>query len=194
MYKVNFEVKISKRIQDVLHSLKPTPQKQLSSKAMDGIVSFVSKHIYKYAQTHHKSARRLSATPTGHLEKASRSVRKRGMTFSVTSAGFRRVLHPLNIRAKNKPHLTIPISAISYGKWFKQLPASVRNNSFRPYGTDIIAWKPRWSDTFIPLYALKKSVVVPQEPKLLPTKRQIARAFSTAFVTAFNEHYKTRTI
>lgn len=194
MYKVSFDVKISKRIQNILLALKPTPQKQLSSKAMDGVVSYVSKYIYKYSQTHHKSAQRLGATPTGHLEKASRSVRKRGMTFSVTSAGFRRVLQPLNIRAKNKPNLTIPIHAISYGKWWKQLPANVRNDTFRPYGTNIIAWKPRWSDRFIPLYALKKSVVVPQEPKLLPTKGQIARAFSMAFVSAFNEHYKTRKI
>ena len=194
MYEISFNVKISKRIQNILLALKPTPKKQLSSKAMNGVVAYVSNYIYKYSQTHHKSAQRLGATPTGHLEKASRSVRKKGMTFSVTSAGFRRVLQPLTIKAKNKPYLTIPINKISYGKWFRQLPPTIKARAFRPHNTDIIAYKNKHTKGFIPLYALKKSVVVPQEPKLLPTKGQIARAFSTAFVKAFNEHYKTRKI
>lgn len=186
MPNIKWSVNIGARALGKFDTLKSFKGKRLKTAGIDAVVECVRNHLMAYAQTHHKSAQRLGAKPTGHLVKAANSIKRTSGGFTITSAGIRRAFHSLNIRAKNAPYLTIPINKISYGKWFRQLPAAIKAKAFRPQGCDIIAYTKR--KKLVPLYALKKSVVVPRERRLLPTDATIRRVYKQAFKKAFSNN------
>lgn len=184
MPKISFKLKAGLNILRQLNSLRSARARKMKSFALDAVVDHIRVYIYVYSLTHHKSAQRLGAKPTGHLVKAANSVKREPKGFSVTSAGFRRAFHDLHIRAKNAPNLTIPINRISYGKWFHELPEAIKEKAFRPKGHDIIAYTE--NRKLVPLYALKKSVIVPREKNLLPPTKEIAEVYNKAFKEAFS--------
>jgi hypothetical protein len=73
------------------------------------------------ARTRHATARKLGATPTGHLERAAESVHSfsdaEGATIGITSPGIGRAFEDKVITpGPGKKYLTIPATAEAYGK------------------------------------------------------------------------------
>lgn len=83
--------------------------------------SVVREYLQSLAQTRHKTADRLGAMPTGHLERAAESVSSdsdaSGATVTVTSPGITRAFRDITITpGAGKKYLTIPATAEAYGK------------------------------------------------------------------------------
>lgn len=77
--------------------------------------------LIEQAKVRHKTAQRLGATPTGHLERAAESVTSasdaQGATIGITSPGISRAFGPLDIKpSAGKKYLTIPATAEAYGR------------------------------------------------------------------------------
>ena len=144
------------------------------------LAAMLRTHIRKASITRHKSAQRLGAQPTGHIENAAESTLPRATNaeavVEINSPGFNRVDGPVTIRAKNWPYLTIPVNALSYGR----RAATVRRLTGAPLFRPVVkGGKKRIgpfrnilaaniNNTFTVLYCLKPSVVIPQDRGLLP--------------------------
>lgn len=72
------------------------------------------------APSRHRTAERLGAQPTGHLERAAESVSSEHnaeeAVIGITSPGISRALADLTITPKNSKYLTIPATAEAYGR------------------------------------------------------------------------------
>jgi hypothetical protein len=169
----------------ILSLLDPEAKKEMHDFAATAVVELLRSHIRAYAATHHDTANQITGGPaqrTGHLDKAAEGVEKGGITadgaeVNIRSPGFRRALGPLPIRAKNKPNLTIPVHAISYGKTVADVVAE-GFCVFRPKGKDFIATSKKTADgaALIVLFALKDEVVLKHAPEMLPERQQFAEA------------------
>lgn len=77
-------------------------------------------HLATLAGTRHDTARRLQATPSGHLERAAQSVRSEGTAdaafVSVVSPGIARAFRDITITPKSGKYLTIPATAEAYNR------------------------------------------------------------------------------
>jgi hypothetical protein len=77
-------------------------------------------YLIGIAGKRHKTADRLGANPTGHLERAAQSVSSEANAeeaiIGVTSPGMSRALEDLTIKPKNRKYLTIPATAEAYGR------------------------------------------------------------------------------
>lgn len=77
-------------------------------------------HLTTLAQTRHKTADKLGATPSGHLERAAESVTSLGDNdaayVEITSPGIRRAFGDVTITAKEGKWLTIPATAEAYNR------------------------------------------------------------------------------
>ena len=84
------------------------------------LLALCRSHLGRAAASRHKTASRLGAAPTGHLEEAARTMLMEADTdhgaVLVRSPGFSRALGPLTIRAKRARALTIPLDRVSYGR------------------------------------------------------------------------------
>lgn len=144
------------------------------------LAAMLRAHIHKAAATRHKSAARVGGQPTGHLENAAESTRPAATAdeaiVEIDSPGFNRVDGPVTIRAKNWPYLTIPVHSLSYGLRAGVVRRLIGTPLFRPlrkggkkrigpYHNILAA---NINNTFTVLYALKPSVVLPQDRGLLP--------------------------
>ena len=136
-------------------------------------------HLIQVANSNHKTANRLGATPTGHLSRAAESVTSvggpGGAVVTVTSPGIARVAGPITIRPVNRKALTIPARKEAYGiragefaarQGVKLFVREGRNGAYLAYrepggrggkGALRVA------------YFLRKSVTLPQERGLLPS-------------------------
>ena len=87
------------------------------------LLALCRSHLGRAAASRHKTASRLGAAPTGHLEEAARTMLMEADTdhgaVLVRSPGFSRALGPLTIRAKRARALTIPLDRVSYGRCAK---------------------------------------------------------------------------
>lgn len=72
------------------------------------------------APSHHATAERLGATPTGHIEEAGRtmtsSADRKGVEVQVHSPGFPRVYGDITVTPKRRRFLTIPVHQDAYGE------------------------------------------------------------------------------
>lgn len=77
-------------------------------------------HLTTLAQTRHKTADKLGATPSGHLERAAESVTSRGddeaAFVNIISPGITRAFGDVTINAKDGKWLTIPAIAEAYNR------------------------------------------------------------------------------
>jgi hypothetical protein len=78
-------------------------------------------YLRKISATSHKTANRLGATPSGHLERAAESVTStsdaEGATVTVTSPGITRAFQDITIKpGAGKKYLTIPATAEAYNR------------------------------------------------------------------------------
>ena len=138
---------------------------------------FTADYLRAIARTRHRSAARLGAQPSGHLERAAESVTsaadERGARVSITSPGFSRVAGPVTIRPKTARWLTIPIHRDAYNKRARGLARFIGRPLFRPGPTGakkrvLSAVDPN-TGQLTHYYALVKQVTLPQDRTLLPS-------------------------
>lgn len=140
----------------------------------------------------HKTANRLGATPTGHLERAAQSVTSRadadGAIVGVTSPGISRAFKALEITPKNSKYLTIPATAEAYGRrarsfndlrvqffgkdklaLVKAEQSSLADRKQSGFKYEAASAGLGWKKHRTVYYWLKKSVKQPQDRTLLPS-------------------------
>ena len=83
--------------------LEPSARAELHREIAAEISETVRGHLRRYALTHHATASRLGARPTGNLEDArvDAASDSSGATVTVAALGIRRALGPLEIRPRN---------------------------------------------------------------------------------------------
>ena len=152
--------------------LEPSSRAALHREIAAEISETVRGHLRRYALTHHATASRLGARPSGNLEGArvSATSDSAGATVTVAALGIRRALGPVTIRPRTKAALTIPVAALAYGRTVSYL----RNKGvdvFRPKGKNYLATtEGEGNDAkMVPLYILAKRATLKHEPDLLPT-------------------------
>lgn len=139
--------------------------------------------ITRRSATRHKTAKRLGIEPTRILEfyetspismsKAGGKIYARnvgGGNFSMFISGvpfIQKAFRDLHVTPKRARYLTIPLSGYS-----ARIPARDMKargwKTFRPNGHDVIMGYREKGEKPIPLYALKKSVRIPRDARLLP--------------------------
>lgn len=169
----------------------------------------VRDHIAQMSGTRHKVADRLHAPHTGYFENApgrTELARTDEGGFDITireTPGIRRAFGPMHIAPTGgRKHLTIPLHRISAHKRVAELE-SEGHDVFRPRGwnalgeydgsteeyTDKRTGKRRKRKRIRPLYALVRSVTIPQDKGLLPKREtyvEIAQDAAEGFLEAEN--------
>ena len=106
-----------------------------------------------------------------------------GSTIAIKNTpGLSRAFHDITIRPRRAKALTIPLSRISYNKRVADLERD-GHEIFRPKGKNILAER-KGDDGMRPLYALVKSVTIPKDEGLMPTKGEV-REWAAEFAAAF---------
>lgn len=151
----------------------------------------VQRHIGSMNRSRHKTADRLGAGRSGYYEDARGRVVLREVTAERATVvientpGLSRAYHDLNIQPVRARWLTIPIHRDAYNKRVADL-RGMGHKIFRPGKARILAEITTRTETYTdksgktrkrkklrPLYALVKSVRVPQDKGLLPQEKQI---------------------
>jgi hypothetical protein len=184
-------------LKELQSSLKPGSAASLKlRKGIAGRLEQVTRsHITKASLTRHKTATRLSAKPTGYLEKKEGTVESQVtgnadglIQISVYGDIFARVDGPVSVKPRTKKWLAIPATAEAYGKRpyeidglrFVLMKKGKLAALVRVKGTD---GKPK-SEV---IFWLKKGVTLPQDRGLLPSEQQYLDAMEMAandFMTA----------
>lgn len=174
----DISVKISTpQLDAVIERLGPGERSELHREIAAEVSETVRDHLRDYALSHHDTANRLGARPTGNLEDArvDASSGPDGATVTVAALGIRRALGPLEIRPRNKQALTIPVAAIAYGRSVDYLRTH-GIDVFRPKGKNYLAMSDgKGKDAkLVPLYVLAKRATLKHEPDLLPRQEELA--------------------
>ncbi len=164
-------------------SLGDAGRKELNAAAASSLWATVRSHLRAYALSHHSTATRLGAQPTGHMEQAAANTTWRAEAdegvVEVEAPGIRRVFGDLDIRPRDKRALTIPIHALAYGKSVPELSAAHKIFKLRKKGggsSNILATN--IDGQLTPLYILVRRAVVPQDRTILPTDDDMQTAAS----------------
>lgn len=155
--------------------LEPSARAELHREIAAEISETVRGHLRRYALTHHATASRLGAWPSGNLEDArvDAASYSSGATVTVAALGIRRALGPVTIRPRTKAALTIPVAALAYGRSVAHLK-SHGYNIFRPKGKNYLAYKENPKSQFSTvLYILAKQATLKHEPDLLPSRETL---------------------
>lgn len=173
----DISVKISTpQLDAVIERLGPGERSELHREIAAEVSETVRDHLRDYALSHHDTANRLGARPTGNLEDArvDASSGPDGATITVAAFGIRRALGPIEIRPKNKQALTIPVAAIAYGHSVADLKAK-GIDVFRPKGKHYLAYRENPKSQFSTvIYILAKRATLKHEPDLLPRQEELA--------------------
>lgn len=180
-------------LQRVLDVVGPSGKAKLTEAGAYSLYVAVMRHVHAYARTHHDSANRLGAQPTGHFEDAVDSISygpdgNGAAAVTIPIPGFARVFGNLTITPKNAKALTIPINSISYGR----RAGEVRHLGFTLFkfgkkegGQDGVLYGYRDGDDHIePLYALKRRVTLRQDRSMLPSDEDMTKAAQDGMVEA----------
>ena len=181
-----------KGINDVVSdSFRRTMMRRIAIRVREGISDYIS----RASVSRHKCADRLGARHSKFLEFASARGQTRSESAYVgankpyieakditddyatieigNTPGLRRAFGALTITPKKASALTIPIDKIAYARRVSELK-NEGVNIFRPKNTNILATSEGGSKKKLrPLYALVKSVTIPQDKGLLPKKQEI---------------------
>lgn len=174
----NISVNISTpQLDGIIERVSPGARAELHREIAAELSETVLDHLRTYALAHHATANRLGARPTGNLEdaKVEATSDANGATVTVAALGIRRALGPVEILAKNKQSLTIPVAAIAYGRSVAYLK-SHGVDVFRPKGKNYLAMtEGKGKDAkLVPLYILAKRATLKHEPDLLPSQTSLA--------------------
>ena len=175
---------------------KPEMRHNLFSLAASAVSTLIDRYLRRIAPTRHKTADRLGASRTGHLE--------RNTSFHATSEyaeviipipGISRAFKDLSIKPKDKLFLTLPIASQSYGKTTKEMrslgwmlfrpPAKgahkTSEKKYSEYQDLLLGNLP--DEKAVPLYLLKKRVEQRQDRTLLPSDAEMDESIAHATKT-----------
>ncbi len=177
----------------VLDVVGPAGKAKLTEAGAYSLYVAVMRHVHAYARTHHESAHRLGAQPTGHMEDAVDSIShgpdgNGAAAVTIPIPGFSRVFGDVTVTPKNAKALTIPINSISYGRRAREM----RHLGFTLFkfgkkegGRNGILYGYRDGDDHIePLYALKSRVTLSQDRSMLPSDEEMSAAAQDGMMAA----------
>ena len=180
-------------LQRVLDVVGPAGKAKLTEAGAYSLYVAVMRHVHAYARTHHASANRLGAQPTGHMEDAVESISygpagNGAAAVTIPIPGFSRVFGNVTVTPRNAKALTIPINSISYGR----RAAEMRHLGFTLFkfgkkegGRNGVLYGYREGDDHIePLYALKSRVTLRQDRSMLPGDKEMSDAVSNGMMAA----------
>ena len=177
-----FDLVADARLKDTVLRLSGSSQADVTRAGAYSLHALVWRHLQRYARSHHDSANRLSADPTGHLEKPVAALPKpTGNVLSIPIQGFQRVFKDLEIVPRTAKALTIPINRVAYGERAQHL----QSNGWRRFtvstrgggpGGGILFGRRDDDGPVTALYALTKSVRVRQDRSMLPSDEDMQRA------------------
>lgn len=137
------------------------------------IEDITAAHIRIAAQTRHKTATRLGASPTGYLNTKADTIESvadnAGVVMTVWGAIFKRVTGDVPVVPVNKKWLAIPALAQAYGR----RPGEFGKLSFRKNKSGGARLVNEDGDV---LFWLVKKVTLPQDRGLLPSDEQFSQA------------------
>lgn len=143
----------------------------------------IRSHLRLIGLNRHTTANYLGAKPTKFWSTTARAVSfasatRDGFEIGVPNPAIGQAFHDVTIRPKKAKALTIPISALSYGKTVYEL--SRRFKIFRPKGKSVLcAQRGRGKDKkLVPLFILVKQVTLRRDPSLLPSDDELNAAAS----------------
>ena len=138
----------------------------------------VQNHLRRWALSHHATARRLGARPTGHYETAARDIAahstSKGAHVIIPAPGITRYFKSLTIRPRSAKALTIPIHPASYGR----RAGEMQHLGWKLFSRKGILFGDKGEGQEA-LYALKKSVTIPQDSTILPGENEMREAVLT---------------
>lgn len=164
----------------------PETMRRLNKKIGETVLENTKNFLDDMARDRHKVADRLGAPHSRFLENASgrvagsplgqttelTEVTESGATIMIKNTpGLSRAWQDLHITPKRAGALTIPIDRVAYNRRVADLRRD-GHEIFRPKGTNILAER-RNRGKLRPIYALVKSVTVPKDPGLLPSKEEL---------------------
>lgn len=175
------DVAIPESLTRFTQRLKGAGRHELFAAAGNAASVLINRHLkHVAAPTHHRTADRLGATPTGHLERRTTfSADSGGATVTIPIPGISRAFRSLVIIPRKAQSLTIPLNAISYGRRAGEV-RRIGWTLFRPKGKDVLMGS-RDGET-IPLHALRKRVTQRQDRTLLPSDAAISRTAADAML------------
>jgi len=145
------------------------------------MMEVIKNHFADIAQddTHHKTAEKLGATPTGVYEEAGRrtdqpEVESDGVSVSIHQAAVAQRFFGGPIATKNVNWLTIPARAESYGRLAKEFE-DLRFILF-PSGAAALVDPNEGRFNIQPYFWLVKHVLQPADPTVLPDDEEILKA------------------
>jgi hypothetical protein len=187
--KLNVAFKMeSPRLNEYISNLMDHQRHDMNARAAQSVLRLTRGHLKAYADSHHGTASRLGAQPTGHLEKAARNMVAvaDGTGFSVTieSPGIQRARRNLTIRPTKRNYLTIPLDALAYGRRVSELKDEglviFRPNKKGGGKHNILATSE--NGQLRALYALVKEAKVPQDANLLPSDDEIRHSAKVGLI------------
>jgi hypothetical protein len=138
--------------------------------------AFVKARGAATAASEHKTATRLGATPTGHLEDAYRAIEGQSSATEalllVPAAGrLAAAFGPVTIRPKKSKYLTIPVAKDSYGKRAGEFGGNLIFLRVGPKKQAVLARRQKSTDESKPLevlYILARESKIPEDRNLIP--------------------------
>lgn len=143
----------------------------------------VRAHLRMIGLNRHATANWLGAKPTKFWSTTARTVSfasatMEGFEIGVPNPAIGQAFHDVTIVPKRAKALTIPISALSYGKTVYEM--SRKFKIFRPKGKSVLCGKTGRGKTakLVPLFALVKQVHLRRDASLFPDDLAINEAAS----------------
>lgn len=155
-----------------------------SRNGADNVVALIRTHLAGLAGSRHATAKKLEASPTGHIRaQACRLERAdaRGATISIGIPGIGRAFQDIEIVPRRASVLTIPVHRLSYGRTVYEV--SRDRPVFRPKGKNYLATTEKDGQLTV-LYRLRSRVRQPRDPSLLPTREEIASNYAQGWSDA----------
>ena len=154
--------------------------------AADSLAETVRDHIRRAAGARHRTASRLGAMPTHHLERGARETvatrEGRGAVVTVPIPGITRAFGDLHIRPRNAKALTIPINAVAYGMRAPELAdrgwSLFTLSSRQGPGAGILFGRKAGEASTVALYLLPNSADSTQDRGLIPSDKETGEAIA----------------
>ena len=199
---MRIEIQIPEGLAKFVRALKPESRKNLFAAAGSAIQNLINNHLKRIAPSHHKTADRLGATQTGHLEPPARFHATADYAeIIIPIPGINRAYKNLSRVPKDKPYLTLPISSVSYGRRAGEVrrlgymifrPAAkgshrLAEGGYSQYQDILMGSK---ENETIPLYLLKTRVNQKRDPSLLPSLDRISQTAGVAMMAIIGRYAK----
>ena len=161
-------------------------REECSRVAAESLAETVREHIRRAAGARHRTAERLGATPTHHLERGARETRAEQAgskaVVTVPIPGITRAFGDLHIRPRHAKALTIPINAVAYGMRAPALADRGWSLFTLPAregpGVGILFGRRAGARSTVALYLLRESADVPQDRGLMPRDEEMGEALA----------------